>query len=85
MCQACLYVKGRPTPIKSSTTKPTVEDVDVIKVDELESGDNVSIDQYKYWVKGRLPYTKGREYPQHIFFGGNICVDHVTGIISVHH
>ena len=63
LCLAYLYDKGRITPIKSSTIKPTVEHADVIKVDDLELGDNVITDQYKCQVKGRSPHNKGGEDP----------------------
>ena len=39
LCRAYLHGKGRLTSIKSSTTKPTVEHVGVVKVDDLESGE----------------------------------------------
>ena len=63
LCGSCLKCKGRRTPLRSVKHTPTAEHSDILKKDDLTSGDNVSTDQYKCRVNGRLPYTKGKEDP----------------------
>ena len=50
--RSCLYGKGRLTYMHKATSKPTVEHSNIIKEDDLLSGDCVSTDQHKciIWV-----------------------------------
>ena len=59
------------------------EHTNVIKNGDLLPGECVATDQYEYIIKGRLPYTKGKEYPYKIYCGGTLFIDHDSGNVSV--
>ena len=56
----------------------------LIKLDDLEPGDRVSVDQHKSSSAGRLPNTCGRETSNLRHEGGSIFVDHAAGHIHMH-
>jgi hypothetical protein len=84
-CTACQLAKQSRRGAKSST-EFKLEDRDMIlKSNDLQPGDCVSIDQYQSTVKGRLPHTRGKEKPDEKFNGGTLFVDHASGFIFVRH
>ena len=81
LCAACQLAKqsrrGAGTEIEMK-----VDDRDMIlKVDKLEPGDQVSIDQYVSTIRGRLLHTKGKEKADEKLNGGTMFVDHATGFV----
>ena len=84
MCKSCLAGKAKCIGLGSNSKTPNAEHHDVIKKDDLQPGDTVSTDQYECRIKGRLPYTKGKEDPKKMFSGGTLFVDHATGYIKVY-
>ena len=54
-------------------------------MDDLNPGDEVSMDQYESSVRGRLPSTRGRERQSMRYCGGTLFFDHASGKIFVRH
>ena len=84
LCKSCLAGKAKCIGLGSSTKTPNADHNNVLKKDDLRPGDTVSTDQYECRIKGRLPYTKGKEDPKKMFSGGTLFVDHATGYIKVY-
>ena len=76
--------KGKYVGLKSNKTLPNPDHIDVLKKDDLAQGDTVSTDQYECRIKGRLPYTKGKEDPLKIYTGGTLFVDHATRYVKIY-
>ena len=83
LCEACQYAKQKRRNPPSKLTKARTEQDGALSRDILYPGQRVSVDLYQSSTKGRLPYTFGKEKPDHQFTGGAIFVDHATRII--HH
>ena len=65
LCQS--YLGGGNTyPIERKHSTPNIKHSGVIKNGDLMPGEAVSTDQYEYRVKGRLPHTRGKDYPHKI-------------------
>jgi hypothetical protein len=79
LCTACQLSKQNrctpPLPVQHSNPTPT------LRLEDLQPGDCISIDQYLSSQPGRLPHTKGKEKPIDQFHGGTIFVDHASGFI----
>jgi len=84
LCRSCIAGKGKCIGLKSTSKTPNPEHHDVIKKDDLVPGDRVSTDQYECRIKGRLPYSKGKEDPKQMYCGGTLFVDHATGHIKIY-
>ena len=84
-CATCQYARARRrTPnVKSSTPNP--ETVPSIRAEDLNPGDQVSVDQYESSVRGRLPNTRGRESSTRKYVGGTLFYDHASGKIFAQH
>ena len=76
--------KAKCIGLGSTTKTPNADHNDVLKKDDLMLGDTVSTDQYECRIKGRLPYTRGKEDPKKMFSGGTLFVDHATGYIKTY-
>ena len=57
----------------------------MIKVGSLLPGDCVSTDQFERIVKDRLSNSCGKEDQHKMYCGGTVFVDHVSGVIKLHH
>ena len=84
LCKSCIAGKGKCVGLKSTSKTPNPEHHDVIKKDDLVPGDRVSTDQYECRIKGRLPYSKGKEDLKKMYCGGSLFVDHATGHIKIY-
>lgn len=57
----------------------------MLKRDNLQPGDMVSIDQYYSAALGRLPNTKGKESKKDKYCGGTLFVDHASSLVFLKH
>ena len=84
MCKSCIAGKGKCKGLKSTSKVPNPAHHDVIKKEDLIPGERVSCDQYECRIKGRLPYTKGKEDAPKMYVGGTLFVDHATSFIKIY-
>ena len=75
--------EGKRTGLQSMKKIANLEHTNVIKKEDLQPGECVSTDQYGCRVKGRLPYTKGKEDPHKMYCGGTLFIDHTSGYVSI--
>jgi hypothetical protein len=81
LCAACQLAKqSRRGADVSSEFKDPAKEMS-LRSNDLQPGDQVSIDQYVSPVGGRLPHTKGKEKRDEKYNGGTIFVDHASGFI----
>ena len=52
-----------------------------MKKNDLVPG-NIVTDQYECTIKGRLPYTRGKEDPKEMHSRGTLFFDHASGYIK---
>ena len=83
LCAACQIARAKKRPTDVSTT--TIHREALLKIQDLEPGARVSVDQYESSVRGRLATSKGKESFGHKYGGGTIFCDHATGYIECHH
>ena len=85
LCAACQLAKQKRRSADVAT-EMKLEDRDMLlKQNNTEPGDCVSIDQYASTVLGRLPHTRGKEKKDEKFNGGTVFVDHATGYVHLEH
>ena len=82
-CEACQYAKQKQQNPLSKFTVARQDQQGALSQDVLIPGQRISADLYQSATKGRLPYTYGKEKPDHQHTAGAIFVDHATRII--HH
>jgi hypothetical protein len=79
LCTACQLSKQNrrqpQTPITHANPVPT------LRLENLQPGDCVLMDQYLSPQPGRLPHTKGKEPKTEQYNGGTIFVDHASSFI----
>ena len=85
LCRLCLRGKGGRTPMKVNEKVPVIENNNIIKKDDMESGSCASTDQFERRKTGKIPHTRGKESPEKIFCGGTIFVDHALSKIGISH
>jgi hypothetical protein len=83
MCGACLFGRQKRRP-SGNKNESKVKEM-VLKTNDLQPGDCVSMDHYESTVRGRLASTKGREAWFSKYCGGTILVDHASGLVKVFH
>ena len=82
--KSCLTGKAKCDGLRNSSKVPNPAHKDFIKIDDLQPGARVSCNQYECKVKGRLPYTKGKEDPKLMLVGRTLFVDHASGYIKIY-
>ena len=83
MCTACRLAKANRN---NSHLQPRHQAPEMmIRSEDLQPGDCVSVDQYVCNEKGRLPHTKGKEKDVKRYCGGFIAVDHASGFVHMNH
>ena len=85
LCQTCQVAKARRRTANVKRSTPNRETTPVLRVDDLQPGDCISVDQYESSVRGRLPYTRGRERRSNRFCGGTLFYDHASSKMFVRH
>ena len=75
--------KAKKVGFKSTKHNPNKAHSDVLKKNDLKPVDRVITDQYKFRVKCRLPYTKGKEEPQNFVYGGTLFVEHASSYVKI--
>ena len=85
LCQTCQVSKARRRGANTKLSKPNPETTPILRVDDLEPGDCMSVDQYESSVRGRLPHTRGRERQSNRYCGGTLFYDHASSKIFVRH
>ena len=83
MCTACRLARGNRNKNHLQPRQPAPDMV--IRSNDLNPGDCVSVDQYICHIRGRLPNTHGKEKDVNRYCGGLIAVDHASGYINISH
>jgi hypothetical protein len=83
LCAACQLGKQGQTSVGTSTQVLLPDRQNLLRMNDLQPGDDVSIDQYMSGTHGRLAHTKGKEAKSKQYVGGTIFVDHST--TKIHH
>ena len=80
MCAACSLARmTRKTPDIRPTTTPHEETRNILKENNLNPGDCISLDHYESIVRDRLPHTQCHKKQTDQYSGGTIAVDHASG------
>lgn len=83
LCVACQIAKQSRRGSQSITHTAIKQKEMMLRRDNLEPGDVVSLDQYSSALPGRLPNTKGKEKHKDRYIGGTIFVDHASGKVFI--
>jgi Reverse transcriptase (RNA-dependent DNA polymerase) len=85
LCAACQLARKTRTGAGVSTEYKDPDKEFRLKIDDLEPGNTVSMDQYQSPERGRLPNTYGKEKEEAKYGGGTIFIDHASTKIYVRH
>jgi hypothetical protein len=85
LCAACQLAKQKRRGAGTEFSKKNPEKEMSLKVDDLQPGDRVSVDQYMSSVPGRLPHTHGKEKKEDKYTGGTLFINHATGYMFLRH
>ena len=85
ICATCQVAKARRRTTHSKRSKPNPEKTNLLRAEDVNPGDCVSMDQYESSVRGRLPHTRGRERSHNRYRGGTLFFDHASTKIFVRH
>lgn len=85
LCVACQVAKQARRGAEAMRHVVDKDKEMLLKRNNLQPGDAVSIDQYVSALPGRLPHTKGKEKAKDRYTGGTIFVDHASTKIFVKH
>ena len=84
-CATCEVAKARRCAVGAKKTKRNPKISPALKVDHLNPGDCMSVDQYLAGVPGRLPHTRGQESRSNRYHGGTLFFNHASSKIFVRH
>ena len=82
-CAACMFGKQRRLPTPGTVTHVIKDKIGVLKENNLNPGDRVSIDHFYCSAKGRLFNSIGKTAEENMYCGGLMAVDHASNYIFV--
>ena len=82
-CAACMFGKQKRLPSPGKTTRLIKERRGVLKENNLNPGDETSIDHFYSSVRGRLFHSKGKTKEENMYCGGLIAVDQSSNYVFI--
>ena len=82
-CAACMFGRQKRLPSPGKTAKIIDDQRGVLKQNNLNPGDEVSLDHFYCSTQGRLFSSRGKTKQEHMFCGGLLAIDHASNYIFV--
>ena len=83
-CAACMYGKQRRLPSPGKTSHIIKDRRGVLKENNLNPGDETSIDHFFSSVRGRLFNSRGKTREENMYCGGLLAVDQASNYVFVY-
>ena len=77
-CAGCMFGKQRKLPTPGTKSQLISSKRGVTKQNNLNAGDEASLDHFYCSVKGRLFNSRGKTKEEDMYSGGLMVVDHAT-------
>jgi len=82
-CSACVFAKQRLRSSPGTKTTAVSDRQGILKKNDLNPGQEVSVDHFVCSTKGRLFNSRGKSSEKEMFSGGAIFVDHASSHVHV--